>query len=98
MTITVLCLLDGANTHSVLVYRLNRPLTLSEKILYGHLDDPHGQDIERGTSYLKLRPDVRTVPEYTVEHILRLHNSELPARMRQRRYVSLHESLIKLLT
>lgn len=38
--------------------RLNRPLTLSEKILYGHLDDPHGQDIERGTSYLKLRPDV----------------------------------------
>ncbi|KAF7964972.1 hypothetical protein HWV62_1292 [Athelia sp. TMB] len=37
--------------------RLNRPLTLSEKILYGHLDDPHGQDITRGTSYLKLRPD-----------------------------------------
>ncbi|EIN05145.1 aconitate hydratase [Punctularia strigosozonata HHB-11173 SS5] len=37
--------------------RLNRPLTLSEKILYGHLDDPHGQDIVRGTSYLKLRPD-----------------------------------------
>jgi hypothetical protein len=38
--------------------RLRRPLTLSEKILYGHLDDPHGQDIERGVSYLKLRPDV----------------------------------------
>ncbi|KAL5525060.1 ACO1 [Sanghuangporus sanghuang] len=37
--------------------RLNRPLTLSEKIVYGHLDDPHGQDIERGKSYLKLRPD-----------------------------------------
>ncbi|KAJ6598462.1 aconitate hydratase [Mycena vulgaris] len=37
--------------------RLQRPLTLSEKILYGHLDDPHGQDIERGVSYLKLRPD-----------------------------------------
>ncbi|KAG8959658.1 Aconitate hydratase mitochondrial [Tulasnella sp. 419] len=37
--------------------RLNRPLTLSEKILYGHLDDPHHQDITRGTSYLKLRPD-----------------------------------------
>ncbi|KAG5643352.1 hypothetical protein DXG03_001034 [Asterophora parasitica] len=37
--------------------RLGRPLTLSEKILYGHLDDPHGQDIERGVSYLKLRPD-----------------------------------------
>ncbi|RIA81526.1 aconitate hydratase [Glomus cerebriforme] len=37
--------------------RLGRPLTLSEKILYGHLDNPHGQDIERGVSYLKLRPD-----------------------------------------
>lgn len=37
--------------------RLNRPLTYAEKILYSHLDDPHGQDIERGTSYLKLRPD-----------------------------------------
>ncbi|CAB11263.2 aconitate hydratase Aco1 [Schizosaccharomyces pombe] len=37
--------------------RLNRPLTYSEKILYGHLDDPVNQDIERGVSYLKLRPD-----------------------------------------
>merc|ERR1712137_57144 len=37
--------------------RLNRPLALAEKILYSHLDDPHNQDIERGTSYLKLRPD-----------------------------------------
>ncbi|RDL30444.1 Aconitate hydratase, mitochondrial [Venustampulla echinocandica] len=37
--------------------RLNRPLTFAEKILYSHLDDPHGQEIERGVSYLKLRPD-----------------------------------------
>jgi hypothetical protein len=37
--------------------RLNRPLTLSEKVVYGHLDDPHNQEIERGVSYLKLRPD-----------------------------------------
>ncbi|KAH9004612.1 aconitate hydratase [Lactarius hatsudake] len=37
--------------------RLQRPLTLSEKVLYGHLDDPHNQDIVRGVSYLKLRPD-----------------------------------------
>jgi hypothetical protein len=42
--------------------RLNRPLTLSEKILYGHLDDPLNQDIVRGVSYLKLRPDVRIRP------------------------------------
>ncbi|KAJ2088998.1 Aconitate hydratase mitochondrial [Coemansia sp. S100] len=37
--------------------RLNRPLTLSEKILYGHLDDAVNQDIQRGVSYLQLRPD-----------------------------------------
>jgi aconitate hydratase len=37
--------------------RLNRPLAYAEKILYSHLADPHGQDIQRGTSYLKLRPD-----------------------------------------
>merc|ERR1711970_419920 len=36
--------------------RLDRPMTLSEKILYSHLDDPANQDIERGVSYLKLRP------------------------------------------
>ncbi|KAF1808493.1 mitochondrial aconitate hydratase [Eremomyces bilateralis CBS 781.70] len=37
--------------------RLNKPLTLTEKILYSHLDDPHGAELERGKSYLKLRPD-----------------------------------------
>ncbi|KAJ9065836.1 Aconitate hydratase mitochondrial, variant 2 [Entomophthora muscae] len=42
---------------TVIRKRLNQPLTLAEKIVYGHLEDPHNQDIERGTSYLKLRPD-----------------------------------------
>lgn len=37
--------------------RLNKPLTLAEKVIYSHLDNPHEQDIERGKSYLKLRPD-----------------------------------------
>ena len=37
--------------------RLQKPLTLSEKIVYGHLDDPYNQDIQRGKSYLRLRPD-----------------------------------------
>ncbi|CAE6449785.1 unnamed protein product [Rhizoctonia solani] len=45
------------DTLAVVRQRLNRPLTLSEKILYGHLDDPANQDITRGVSYLKLRPD-----------------------------------------
>lgn len=37
--------------------RLNRPLTFAEKVLYSHIDEPHTQEIERGQSYLKLRPD-----------------------------------------
>ncbi len=37
--------------------RLGRPLTLAEKVLYGHLDDPEGAELDRGTSYLMLRPD-----------------------------------------
>ncbi|KAK5668233.1 Aconitate hydratase mitochondrial [Batrachochytrium dendrobatidis] len=37
--------------------RLQHPLTLAEKIVYGHLDNPKEQDIKRGGSYLRLRPD-----------------------------------------
>ena len=37
--------------------RLGRPLTLADKILFGHLDDPQGQELVRGKSYLALRPD-----------------------------------------
>eukprot|EP01006_Ploeotia_vitrea_P050890 TRINITY_DN67511_c3_g3_i1.p1 TRINITY_DN67511_c3_g3~~TRINITY_DN67511_c3_g3_i1.p1 ORF type:complete len:805 (+),score=480.45 TRINITY_DN67511_c3_g3_i1:77-2416(+) len=36
----------------------SRPLTLAEKIVYGHLDDPTtAGSIKRGESYLMLRPD-----------------------------------------
>ena len=42
---------------AVVKNRLGRPLTLSEKVLYSHIDDPAGQDIVRGESYLRLRPD-----------------------------------------
>lgn len=35
---------------------LGRPLTLSEKIIYGHFDDPATLPV-RGETYLKLRPD-----------------------------------------
>jgi len=37
--------------------RLGRPLTLADKVLLGHLDDPENQDMEPGESYLFLRPD-----------------------------------------
>merc|ERR1712136_618524 len=36
--------------------RLSRPLTMSEKVVYSHLDDPINQEIVRGASYLYLRP------------------------------------------
>ncbi len=42
---------------AVVRQRLGRPLTLSEKILLGHLDDAAAQDLEPGKSYLSLRPD-----------------------------------------
>src|SRR5262245_41313404 len=37
--------------------RLKRPLTLSEKVLLGHLDDAEKQELMPGASYLQLRPD-----------------------------------------
>ncbi|MFP5501638.1 MAG: aconitate hydratase, partial [Candidatus Sericytochromatia bacterium] len=37
--------------------RLNRPLTLAEKVLFGHLDQPETQDLDPGKAYLYLRPD-----------------------------------------
>ena len=37
--------------------RLNRPLTLAEKVVLGHLDDPNTTELERGQSYVQLRPD-----------------------------------------
>lgn len=47
--------------------RLQRPLTLSEKVLYSHLDDPHNQDIVRGESYLRLRPDRVAMQDATAQ-------------------------------
>ena len=37
--------------------RLNRPLTLSDKVLFGHLDNPEHQELIKGKSQLSLRPD-----------------------------------------
>jgi len=31
--------------------KLNRPLTLGEKVVYGHLSDPAKQELERGKSF-----------------------------------------------
>merc|ERR1711970_49845 len=59
--------------------RLDRPMTLSEKILYSHLDDPANQDIERGVSYLKLRPDRVAMQDATAQMaIIQFISSGLP--------------------
>ena len=47
--------------------RLNRPLTLAEKVLYGHLDEPQSQEMERGTSFLLLRPDRVAMQDATAQ-------------------------------
>ena len=60
--------------------RLNRPLTYAEKILYSHLDDPHGQEIERGVSYLKLRPDRVACQDATAQMaILQFMSAGMPS-------------------
>jgi len=66
-------------TLEVVKGRLNRPLTLSEKILYSHLDDPAGQDIVRGESYLRLRPDRVAMQDATAQMaMLQFISSGLP--------------------
>ena len=60
--------------------RLQRPLAYAEKVLYSHLDDPHGQDIERGLSYLKLRPDRVACQDATAQMaILQFMSAGMPS-------------------
>jgi aconitate hydratase len=47
--------------------RLHRPLTLSEKIFLGHLNDAEHQDLEPGRSYLMLRPDRVAMQDATAQ-------------------------------
>jgi len=47
--------------------RLGRPLTLAEKILFGHLDDPAGQELARGEATLALRPDRVAMQDATAQ-------------------------------
>jgi aconitate hydratase A / 2-methylisocitrate dehydratase len=46
-----------ARNLAVVRRRLGRPLTLADKVLLGHLDDPEHQELEPGQSYLLVRPD-----------------------------------------
>jgi aconitate hydratase len=59
--------------------RLNRPLSLAEKIVYGHLDNAAEQEIVRGTSYLDLRPDRVAMQDATAQMaLLQFMSSGLP--------------------
>jgi aconitate hydratase len=50
--------------------RLGRPLTYAEKVLLGHLQDPEGQELEPGRSYLELAPDRVAMQDATAQMAL----------------------------
>jgi len=54
------------------------PLTVTEKILYGHLDEPTTQ-VTRGVTYLKLRPDRVAMQDATAQMaVLQFMSSGIP--------------------
>lgn len=54
----------------ILRQRLGRGLTLAEKIIFGHLDDPQNQELVRGQSFLLLRPDRVAMQDATAQMAL----------------------------
>ena len=47
--------------------RLGRPLTLAEKVVFGHLADPEHQELARGEATLALRPDRVAMQDATAQ-------------------------------
>ena len=47
--------------------KLGRPLTLAEKILISHVNDLGSQNLERGESYLTLKPDRVAMQDATAQ-------------------------------
>ena len=47
--------------------RFSRPLTLTEKVLFGHLADPEGEQLERGKAYIQLQPDRVAMQDATAQ-------------------------------
>ncbi len=50
--------------------RLGRPLSFAEKVFYGHLADPRSAELERGRSYVELRPDRVAMQDATAQMAL----------------------------
>lgn len=66
------------NLHHVRKTWNNKPMTLAEKIIYGHLDDAN-QVAVRGETYLKLRPDRVAMQDATAQMaVLQFISSGLP--------------------
>jgi len=59
---------------------ITRPLTVAEKIVYAHLDEPEtAGSIQRGVTYLKLRPDRVAMQDATAQMaVLQFMSSGLP--------------------
>jgi len=59
--------------------RLNRPLTLAEKIVLGHLDKPESQELSIGKGFLDLRPDRVAMQDATAQMaILQFAQAQIP--------------------
>ena len=50
--------------------RFGQPLTLTEKVLFGHLADPENEVLERGKAYIQLQPDRVAMQDATAQMAL----------------------------
>jgi len=50
--------------------RIGKPLTLAQKIILGHLESPQSAELERGRSYVELRPDRVAMQDATAQMAL----------------------------
>jgi len=50
--------------------RFNQPLTVTEKVLFGHLADPENETLDRGNAYIQLQPDRVAMQDATAQMAL----------------------------
>ncbi len=60
----------GRERLAVVRKRLGRPLTLAEKVLFGHLADPAHAELDPGKAYLELKPDRVAMQDATAQMAL----------------------------
>jgi len=80
--------------------RLKRPLTYTEKVLLGHLDDPRTAELDPGKSYIDLRPDRVAMQDATAQMALLqfmqagLQNTAVPATVHCDHLVTAHTGAV----